>query len=128
MIQQKRYRRELTKIRSGTHELGLETERWLGALVEDRTCWVCGKEALDDERHLLVDCWPFEGLRVRLFRSVRNMTFGEYRLAMLRDEPEVLVDALIGKGPPDKRFRRPVLLAVSRFLRKAMQLRKKWAK
>jgi len=47
-------RKAVTRLRGGTNWLKIETDRWVGKKVEERTCDVCG--TVEDERHFLTEC------------------------------------------------------------------------
>ena len=57
-IADRRHRSEFARIRGGTHDLKLETDRYKKAdiEVEKRVCLICAKGAVEDESHLLLDC------------------------------------------------------------------------
>ena len=125
-IPDQKYRRELTKLRSGTHDLRLETGRWSGEIEAERECCICGTGVVEDERHVLLECWPYEKWRIKMFQSIRNLTGDKYRVGLMRDDPDRLIQVLLGDGISDRGFRRVVAMAVSRFLRKVMAFRSKW--
>ena len=55
-------RRLLTRLRSGTNFLRIETGRREGLISEERKCWF-GCDATEDERHFLMECHMYEDLR-----------------------------------------------------------------
>ena len=60
-------RRRLTELRSGTHCLRVETGRWEGEPLEDRVCRVCICGPIEDEMHVLLDCYPYRQLREQCY-------------------------------------------------------------
>ena len=57
-ISNRNERRELTKLRSGTHALRLETGRWRKEKIEDRLCCVCVEGEVEDEMHFFTRLLP----------------------------------------------------------------------
>jgi len=127
-IPELKYRREFTKIRSGTSDLRIETGRWLKEELEDRTCCMCVKDLVEDESHFLLDCYPYESLRRKMFQQIRYRTGDTYRLWLMRDDRQWMVDTLIGDGLKDKKHRIIVRIAVSKFILRAMRLRQRCVK
>ena len=51
-----RHRKAITKIRTSSHRLRIETGRWNNMLREQRICENCALEKIDDENHFLFEC------------------------------------------------------------------------
>ena len=119
-------RREIARLRTGSSDLRIETGRWSGEQVWARLCCVCGQGVVEDEGHFLMDCLPFEDLRANMLRSIRNQTGDAYGLTDRRDDTLFLVQVLLGLNGVDKRFRSQVIIAVAKFVRKAMKRRAGW--
>ena len=97
-IQEFSHRREFAKLRSGTHELRIETGRHKGEELKDRVCVLCARGLVEDEEHLLLDCWLYETYRQRMFSEISNWTGGTYMLNFMRDDREWMVQ-MIGNCP-----------------------------
>ena len=68
-------RRRLTELRCGTHCLRIETGRWENEAVEERVCKVCVCGPIEDEVHVLLECYPYQKLREKCSRqSTRRLT------------------------------------------------------
>jgi hypothetical protein len=65
-------RRRMTALRGGTNPLRIETGRWAGELVEDRTCMLCAKGEIEDEVHVLLCCSTYERERRELYRNTQS--------------------------------------------------------
>ena len=117
------FRRILTKIRGGTLRLQIEVGRWENTPAENRYCNVCAKLEVEDERHFLLDCWPYERLRMKMFSEIRARTGGVYDLAAMRYDRERLLDVLVGHNLPNKTHRSVVRNAAARFCLKAWKAR-----
>ena len=50
------HRRAITKIRTSSHKLEIETGRWHNIQRTDRTCKNCALDIVEDELHFLLDC------------------------------------------------------------------------
>ena len=51
-----RHRKAITKIRTSSHRLRIETGRWNNMQREQRICENCALEKIDDENHFLFEC------------------------------------------------------------------------
>jgi len=123
-VRDPRWRKALTCIRGGSHNLNIEAGRWLGLPVELRTCCVCVTGQIEDERHLMLDCLPYEKLRRRMFFEIRMRSGGRLDLSSARvDDRDNLMDVLIGHCVRDKLDRVSVRNAAAKFVFLALQLR-----
>ena len=43
----------MTRLRSGTNELEIESGRWIGKKIEDRVCRICNSGSVEDEPHMI---------------------------------------------------------------------------
>lgn len=69
-----KYNRSLiTKIRIGTLPINIETGRYKNQPVEERKCPKC-TNAVEDEKHFLMDCPLYKELRQELYRKVQDKT------------------------------------------------------
>ena len=87
-------RRWLTVMRTGTNSLRLETGRWEGEEVKDRTCRVCMSNDVEDECHFVLNCPVYERERKKMFDSIRETT--GYDMSCMENDWKM--DALIGDG------------------------------
>jgi len=113
----------LTEMRSGTHCLRIETGRWEKEPLEERICKVCVCGPIEDELHVLLDCYPYEALRQQMFQAILVKT--EYDPRLMLDDREWLKDFLIGCGISDSPTRVEVSRIVGNFLNKMMRRREK---
>ena len=61
-------RRALTKFRISSHHLRIETGRYQGTLLNDRTCTNCAN--VEDEYHFLFECRKFSDDREKLHNVI----------------------------------------------------------
>ena len=61
----------VSKCRSGVAPLRIETGRYEGLCINDRTCPFC-KTCTEDEFHVLFKCRLYYKLRIDLFRNVHT--------------------------------------------------------
>jgi hypothetical protein len=64
----------LTSIRVGTSKLRIETGRWKRPIekAEDRVCIQCASGEVEDEKHFILHCNRFQGLRDEMFTAVER--------------------------------------------------------
>lgn len=60
-------RRAITKLRTSSHDLLIETGRWYNIDRNARLCIKCKNNAIEDETHLIFDC--------NLYKNIRNDAF-----------------------------------------------------
>ena len=120
-----RYRRELSRIRSGTTKLRLEVGRWSKIDEEQRLCTICGGRGIENEQHVLFECWVYSDLRSKMFSAIRNQTGETYQLSRSWDDRDWLLSMLIGPSVKDQHHRKVFRTAVSKYLYKAMKTRSK---
>ena len=114
-------RRRLTELRCGTHCLRIETGRWENEAVEERVCKVCVCGPIEDEVHVLLECYPYQKLREKMFETIQEAT--DYDPRLMLEDRAWLKDFLLGCGPADTNTRVAVSRAVGRFLQKALKRR-----
>ena len=86
----------------------------------DRLCWVCGQGEIENEEHFLLVCAAYEDLRKKMLASIRYQTGDAYGLTDRRDETRFLLKVLLGLNGVEKRFRPQVIIAVAKYVRRAM--------
>src|SRR5579872_5375816 len=64
---------ELTKLRSGTNRLRIEKGRYDKLPVEKRLCRFCEADAVEDEKHFLLHCEEYEGLRQKMWKGLEAL-------------------------------------------------------
>lgn len=65
------HRRAISKIRTSSHKLEIETGRWKNTQQDKRICKNCALGTVEDELHFLFDC-PMHGIeRKQLFNTVK---------------------------------------------------------
>lgn len=69
-------RRELTRLRSGTHGLEIHLGRFEEVPADQRLCLLCG-DGVEDERHLLVQCVYFDDRRKNLYIEIERIINSE---------------------------------------------------
>ena len=65
-------RRALTKLRTSSHKLAIETGRWVNAKREERTCKQCNENKIEDENHLLFECKAYTEKRLTTFQFIQS--------------------------------------------------------
>ena len=116
------HRVQYARLRSGTHQLRLETGRWVDEKEEERLCNVCVTGKVESEEHFLLDCYVYRQLRENMFAKVLDQT--GYDLLLMKDDKNWLMDVLIGHGLKKKDVRENIGKAVAAFIAVAMQIRK----
>ena len=91
--------------------------------MEDRICKVCVCGPIEDELHVLLDCYPYQSLREQMFQAILVKT--EYDLRLMLDDREWLKDFLLGCGVSDSTTRVEVSRIVGKFLNKMLRRREK---
>ena len=81
-INDEKGRRLLSKIRSGTNFLRIETGRREGLHKKDRTCWF-GCRAVEDENHFLLKCHMYNDLRGELASKLSKKSTNELELELM---------------------------------------------
>ena len=72
-------RRVLAGLQVGCLPLTVETGHYTGIPFCQRTCWLCDREEVEDQIHLLIICPAFKDLRLQLFNHVHcNTLTGTY--------------------------------------------------
>ncbi len=61
----------LTKIIFGILPLHIETVRFRGTALEERTCQIWNSQSKEDECHFILICNQYNELRINLFNSVK---------------------------------------------------------
>jgi hypothetical protein len=114
-------RRRFTELRCGTHGLRIETGRWDRIAKELRYCRVCVCGPVEDELHVLLDCYPYRVLREQLIASIRTKT--GYDLSVMWGDRDWLRDFLLGCGVSDRKTRITVTRIVGTFLNRLIKRR-----
>jgi hypothetical protein len=109
-------------MRSGIHCLRIET-RWEKEPLEQRICKVCVCGPIEDELHVLLDCYPYEQLRQQMFQTILVKT--EYDPRLMLDDREWLKDFLLVCGVYESTTRVEVSHIVGKFLKKMIRRRDK---
>ena len=74
----------LTRLRTGTNELRINTGRWERLPAAARLCELCAA-AVEDERHFLLDCRFFADERRALYTSIDRLVNDAERLTRVDD-------------------------------------------
>ena len=109
------------KLRSGTHQLRIETGRWRKELEAERVCCICLTGNVENESHFLLDCYVYSRLRDKMFTSIKRNA--GYAFDEMKDDKVSLLDALLGHGVASKIARQVIGLAVCKFMVAAMRIR-----
>ena len=67
-------RRALTKIRTSSHTLAIETGRWSKTERKNRLCEQCTENIIEDEIHFLFDCKKYSNDRNITFKYIKYQT------------------------------------------------------
>ncbi len=63
----------LTRIRTGTNKLRIETGRWTKEEEVDRKCRTCFSGEIEDETHFLLNCEVYSTLRTRMYNQIETV-------------------------------------------------------
>ena len=74
------WRSSIAKFRTGVAPLRLETGRYEGLAVNQRTCFNCN-ESVESEQHVLLNCPLYEDLQQTMFNQAFNINSGFYSLS-----------------------------------------------
>src|SRR5690606_12793555 len=67
-------RKALTRLRTGSNELRINTGRWEGLAESERECMLCWPiSVLESEHHFLLHCSHFQQQRAALFDSINEI-------------------------------------------------------
>ena len=58
------HRSLLARLRSGTLPLEIETGRFVGTPLEERTCKICNENVIEDESHFVFECTKYSHFRI----------------------------------------------------------------
>ncbi len=61
----------LAQIRFGILPLYIETWRFMGTALEERTCQICNSQSIEDEFHFILICNEYNELRINLFNGIK---------------------------------------------------------
>ena len=74
-IDDRRLRKWIVRLRSGTNRLRIETGRWKDEEIEDRKCMYC--DEVEDERHFVISCKMNEIARSMIKDEIKEMNDDE---------------------------------------------------
>src|SRR3569623_3100874 len=100
VIKDREERRLITALRGGTNVLAVETGRWKGADLEERTCSVCCTGDIENELHFLLV------LRVRtraahvLYQHIHTAT--GFAFQQMKEDTDWLAQMMLGVGCANK--------------------------
>jgi hypothetical protein len=97
------HRAHYARLRSGTHQLRMETGRWAHETKEQRLCNVCVTGKIESEAHFLLNCYVYNGLREGMFAKIKEQT--NYDITLMKDNEDWLMDVLLGHGLKSKDVR-----------------------
>ena len=117
----KSYRTLVTQFRCGSNELRLDMGRRKKENRNDRLCLMCVTGKVEDEKHVLLECYIYSEFRDKLFDDVRLLTGYDFR--RMEDDPLWIIETLLGEGLLREKDRRVVNRSVGSFLAKSMKLR-----
>ena len=67
-------RKAISKLRTSSHRLTIETGRWTNIIRENRICTQCGQNKVEDEYHFLFDCSKHTIERNISFEKIKTKT------------------------------------------------------
>jgi len=121
VIKDREERRLITALRVGTNVLAVETGRWKGEALEERTCSACATGNIENELHFLLDCSAYERERRRLYQRIRTATDFDFR--QMEGETDWLAQMMLGVSCPNKNKRQSIQRETAKFVELAMQKR-----
>ena len=75
--------RDLSRFRTSSHRLRIETGRWEGLERRKRVRHLCGASAIQDEKHVAFECAAIESVRTK-YTGLLNSCDGDMKKLMLR--------------------------------------------
>jgi hypothetical protein len=104
------------RFRSGSHQLRIERGRWENEVEAERLCMVCGTGKIENEKRMFRS-------RSNMYRRIRQET--GYDLVSMKEseDPNWLLQALLGNALPGRDIRHCVGKAVAAFIAVAMRKR-----
>ena len=121
------HRAPIAELRCGTSRLRVETGRWSKEALEERFCKVCICGPIEDEKHVLLDCFIYDDIREKLFHDIKLAT--NYDLNVMAEDNYALLSILIGCGIGNREQRTRIyqlvgnsLLAIFRRRAKILKL------
>jgi hypothetical protein len=73
LIRDRNTRKYVAQLRTSSHKLHVETGRYYGKDILDRTCEVCGNGEVEDEQHFMISCNAYSAEREHLFQTANNL-------------------------------------------------------
>ena len=64
----------MTQLRVGTNILKIERGRWEKKTVEERICYVCSTNQVEDEKHFVLGCSGYDKVRQDLYNDLDRVT------------------------------------------------------
>ena len=120
-----RYSRILvTQFRGGNTNLRVEMGRRRNERREDRTCGMCITGKVEDETHVLLECYIYNKEREKLIDDIRHLT--TYDLSIMEDNPSWVIEFILGNELVQAKDRPIVFRSLGMFLTRMMSLRKEW--
>ena len=86
------FRKCITKIRLSSHNLFIETGRYIGIVRNERKCIWCSLNVLEDEFHFVLQCAKYNDLRKKYIKKYywsRPSTFKLVQLLSVENRKEV---------------------------------------
>jgi hypothetical protein len=114
-------RRLMTALRGGTNMLAVETGRWKGEALKERTCSVCATGCTEDELHFLLVCTAYERERRKRDQRIRMATDFDFR--KMEGETDWLAQMMLGVGCANTNKRQLIQRETAKFVELAMQKR-----
>jgi Reverse transcriptase (RNA-dependent DNA polymerase) len=121
VIKDREERRLITALRGGTNVLAVETGRWKGADLEERTCSVCCTGDIENELHFLLVCSAYERERLRLYQHIFTAT--DFAFQQMEEETDWLAQMMLGVGCSNKIKRQRIQRETAKFIELATQKR-----
>ena len=111
-----------TALRIGSYPLRIETGRWQFPIEprEERVCLKCMSGAVEDEKHMMLDCKAYELQREELYRRIGEV--GSNPFMMQRCSRDVRFRILLGNGGKD--MSKDIWIRVMGFLSVVHKVRK----
>jgi len=80
----------LTKLRSGTNELRIETGRWKRPREEakERICMACMSGEVEDEKHFMLHCCAYESIRNKMYQTTSQHSQGTWNVGLSNAEAQ----------------------------------------
>ena len=81
----------LTRIRTGTNKLRIETGRWTKEDQVDRKCRTCFSGEIEDEVHFLLNCEAYSVLRTKMYNQIETVLNNDIEMTNKTQDEKLVI-------------------------------------